>query len=50
MPSKRNREPTAEPPAPPPPKKEKVCQGCVENQPNQLAHMYGGCLDIDQPD
>jgi hypothetical protein len=26
-------------------KKTYTCQGCKENQPNQLAHMdYGGCL------
>ena len=25
-----------------------ICQGCVENQPNQQAHMdYGGCLYIE---
>nr|QDY51745.1 hypothetical protein 1_130 [Mimiviridae sp. ChoanoV1] len=24
------------------------CQGCVENQPNQEAHMdYGGCLYVE---
>ena len=25
---------------------EVTCQGCLENQPNQLAHMgFGGCLE-----
>lgn len=26
-----------------PPKFARICQGCIENQPNQLAH-YGGCM------
>lgn len=27
---------------------ESVCQACLENQPNQLAHMeFGGCLWVD---
>jgi hypothetical protein len=30
-----------------PAKKRRNCSGCVENQPNQMAH-YGGCLpDVD---
>jgi hypothetical protein len=26
-----------------PAKKKRVCSGCTENQPNQIAH-YGGCM------
>ena len=28
---------------PPPEPAPRVCQGCLEDQPNQLAH-YGGCM------
>ena len=27
----------------PPSKKKRICSGCLENQPNQIAH-YGGCM------
>jgi hypothetical protein len=39
---KRDRTPSMEPP-PIVRKKRRVCQGCKDDQPNQLAH-YGGCI------